>query len=282
MQQGRRTDMEAVLVSADRRLGRDLEAGTGLTELELFERHGSQMLRYGKAVRRFRELTVPARNWPMEVIVCVGPTGCGKTKGAYDRWPDLFSLSEAKGSGTYWDGYDGQETVLVDEMDGGRFKWSFLLRLTDRTPLDVPVHGGAVAFGARRIVFCSNEPVERWYPQKSERYPWGQIPCANPFERRITLIEDYYSHPQGGICQDGPQLPQQAPQAPRLLALADLAPSPSPPPRKRLRDDLPSRDDYDDEYQRAVIDQDGIDHELWLVNNGYMMPGEDSHGFHRD
>lgn len=122
----------------------------------------------------------------MEVVVLVGPPGSGKTRWAMDNYPTLYKLPCPKSSGTYWDDYDGQETVLVDEMYGHYFSWSFLLQLTDRYPMTVPVHGGAGhQFVSRRIIFTSNSLPEEWYSKPTIATQWN---AANPFRRRVTHL----------------------------------------------------------------------------------------------
>lgn len=81
-------------------------------------------------------------------------------------------------SGCWWDGYEGQHTVVIDEFYGW-IKYDFFLRLTDRYPLQVETKGGVVQFVSRRIVFTSNAAPDTWYPGVQDRAP---------FERRIQHV----------------------------------------------------------------------------------------------
>lgn len=116
----------------------------------------------------------------MEVVVLVGDTGTGKTRWAYQEYPDLYSVPPTKSSGCYWDGYSGEETCLVDEMYGSRFSHGFMLQLLDRYPLFVPTHGGQVPFVSRRIIFTSNAHPGEWYNQEKFVFEGG------PLQRRMT------------------------------------------------------------------------------------------------
>lgn len=121
----------------------------------------------------------------MEVIVLIGDTGVGKTSWAYEHYPELYSVPCPKGSGTYWDGYQQQETVLIDEMSGSRFAYTFLLRLLDRYPMTVPVHGGQVPFSSRRVILTSNVHPSEWYELKDRQH--NVLPFeGGPLYRRMT------------------------------------------------------------------------------------------------
>lgn len=153
----------------------------GKKELEVAEEVFGTWARNWKALSRYRQLKAQARDFATEIITLVGPTGCGKTRSVYEQYPDVYSVPQKKGSGTYWDGYEGQETVLVDEMYGSRFSLGFLLQLTDRYPFQVPVHGGSVNFCSKRIVFTSNAHPKDWY-----RYQATGGFSGSPLERRLT------------------------------------------------------------------------------------------------
>lgn len=179
--QGQRNDLIEVKESID--------AGEGLRPL--YNAHFEPMIRYQRSLMNYRELVAVRRMWPMEIIIYCGGTGTGKTRAAADKYPLAFWLPPAKKSGTYWDGYDGEETVIIDEMYGNRFAASFLLQLTDRYPLRVPVHGGSVQFTSKRIVFTSNKRPEEWYNEG--------VGMWKAFERRITIIHDTFAPPEPTI-----------------------------------------------------------------------------------
>ena len=152
----------------------------GVGEREIAQRHFAQWVRYHRAFQLYGLMQRPPRMWEMEVVVLIGDTGVGKTRWAWDKYPDLFSVPPTKQSGCYWDGYDGQDTVLIDEMYGSRFSHSFLLLLLDRYPMMVPVHGGQVVFSSQRIVITSNAHPEEWYD--AEKFPFFE----GPLYRRMT------------------------------------------------------------------------------------------------
>jgi len=129
----------------------------GKTELELANHNFNAWSRHYRALERYRMLCTTARTEPTEVIVVVGPTGTGKSKYAME-----FSNSYWKQKSIWWDGYSGQETVVLDEFYGW-LPYDTLLRLCDRYPLLVETKGGQTQFTSKRIIITSNTCPSKWY-----------------------------------------------------------------------------------------------------------------------
>lgn len=154
---------------------RELNDGASIGRIAMD--HFPEYIRFHKAFGEYRNLRCERRNWEMDVQIYVGYTGCGKTRRAYDLYGDsLYKQC----NGRWFGGYDGEETVLIDEFIGERFTWPFLLQLTDRYPMTVEVKGSEVPFTSRRIIFTSNLPPETWFPQQDF------APLARRVSRRVT------------------------------------------------------------------------------------------------
>jgi len=97
------------------------------------------------------------------VLVFWGPTGVGKSRRAWaeaglDAYPkDPMSK--------YWDGYRGQENVVIDEFRGD-ISISHVLRWFDRYPVIVEAKHGALALKATKIWVTSNLSPLDWYRGK--------------------------------------------------------------------------------------------------------------------
>lgn len=154
--QGKRSDLLALKRALD----------DGLTERQIASgEHFPVWAKYGKVVQRYRRLTMPQRDWLTEVVVYWGEPGIGKTSRArYEAGPDAFWLSKPGGQTTWWDDYDGQEVVVIDEFYGWIAR-DLMCRLCDRYPLNVETKGGSTRFLAKKIIITSNIHPQYWWPR---------------------------------------------------------------------------------------------------------------------
>lgn len=150
--QGARNDLSAVK--------RKLDAGESMAVIA--SDHFEPWIKYNRAFGDYRLLTAGKRSWPMEVLVLWGETETGKTRHFWDNYgDDAYTLCHSNGA-VWFDGYDGEHNVLVDDFYGW-LPWSFLLQLLDRYPMRVPTKHGHKPFVSKRIVFTSNVHPREWY-----------------------------------------------------------------------------------------------------------------------
>lgn len=173
MRQGSRTDLEEMKKMIDE----------GEPEITLWEKDFRTMVRNYKALNHYRSLKAQPRHWVTEVIVLVGPTGCGKTKWVFDMTQDENLSLWTYSSGGWFDGYDGQQVALFDDFYGveSKIDWDLLLKLCDRYPMKVPVKGGFREWCPKKIVITSNSPVHEWYPRQINQ---------DAFWRRVAVFID--------------------------------------------------------------------------------------------
>ena len=82
-----------------------------------------------------------------------GETGTGKSKAAYEiLGEDCYTCLS---TGRWFDGYDGHEKVLIDDMRKDFMKFHELLRLLDRYAMRVECKGGTRQFVAKHIIITS-------------------------------------------------------------------------------------------------------------------------------
>lgn len=162
-QQGRRTDLEEIKAL--------LDAGGRVSDVA--EAHFAQFLQYRRGLEAYVEIKRPPSTRPeLRVYVLWGSTGVGKSRLAHHLFPDLGHVYDP--SLKWFDGYGGEETVLLDDFRGDGIPGHFLLRVLDIYPLRVPIKGGFITWNPRRILITSNEEP-----------PWQFIREQEPLMRRI-------------------------------------------------------------------------------------------------
>lgn len=113
----------------------------------------------------------------VNVIVLWGDSGTGKSRWAYDNYPNLYSKPPSK----WWDGYCGQTTILLDDFYG-YLPYSELLNVLDRYPYHAEIKGGYVWSQWDTVIITSNKSPELWYKD------YGLTPALR---RRINKIFFY-------------------------------------------------------------------------------------------
>lgn len=153
---GARTDLSAVVQNV--KLGKSAK--------QIFETDGETFVKYFKGIERAIGFYEPRRDFKTTVHWFYGATGTGKTRTAFELAPLAYFKSPAN---HWWDGYEGQEEVIVDDYRADFCKFSQLLRLFDRYPLSVEVKGGTRQFLARHIyITCPKHPREMWNNRTDE------------------------------------------------------------------------------------------------------------------
>lgn len=174
-----------------------------------------------RALERFHTLSrQPPKDRDVQVIYIHGPSGCGKTRSIHELYPDAYW----KPNGDWWDGYEGQPVVVLDDFYSD-LPWAQLLRVLDRYPLRVPVKGGFVSACWTTVLISSNHPIEQQYP--------GHVGIQRqPLYRRIHCVIDGFNgisaeHITNAL-REAPVRPQvQTPKVPHDWAPTDPTPGSS-------------------------------------------------------
>lgn len=164
-------------------LKQSLDSGSDLKTIS--QDHFQAFLRYERSISSYLSINSTPRTWEMVVYVLWGRTGSGKTRRVYSVADQLksevYPLSQNyKGGVVWWDGYYGQDIVLLDDFYGW-LPWSYLLRLLDRYPLLVRSKAGHMQFSSKVIMITSNLEPSRWYA-----YNRGM--SYETLERRFTCV----------------------------------------------------------------------------------------------
>lgn len=112
-------------------------------------------------------------------MVFWGKTGTGKSRRA---WEEATMDAYPKDPRTkFWDGYQGQQHVVIDEFRGD-IDISHMLRWLDRYPVIVETKGSATVLKASKIWITSNLSPREWYRTIDQETEDALI-------RRLEIIE---------------------------------------------------------------------------------------------
>jgi hypothetical protein len=173
---GSRSDLDSVKVSLDQH--RSLRRCS--------EEHFPIYLQYRRGLADYLSLTSTPRSWKTATRVYWGPTGVGKTKRVMDECMESSPFIVPDTTLKWFDGYEGQENVLIDDFEP-KCDFRFLLRLLDRYPMHVPVKGGFVNWAPRTLYITANSDPVTWFANPpfwdgDERYD-------APLIRRLDFVE---------------------------------------------------------------------------------------------
>lgn len=156
--QGKRTDLKKI--RDDMTNGKKLDDIT-LEEPFIFHQYGRTLMQLETIILRqkFRtEMTTCDWLW--------GPTGVGKSHSAFTGYNPKTHYVWAHEK--WWDGYKGQEVVIINEFRG-TIEYDRLLDMIDKWPMTVPVRNREpVPFLAKHIIITSSLPPEKVYRQRVE------------------------------------------------------------------------------------------------------------------
>lgn len=191
--QGERSDLTQIKAEID----------AGASEGTIWEDWFAQSVRYHRSFKEYRFIRDQQhpRTEFNELSLFIGGTGLGKSHAARELYPEAYwpSRPSSKGSTFWWDGYTGQDTVVLDEFYGW-LSFDILLRLCDKYPLMLQCKGYTVVCKVTRVIITSNTRPSRWY--KAD-VPWDS------FLRRITEIRFYYSFAEYNVCETVERLEEQ-------------------------------------------------------------------------
>lgn len=122
-----------------------------------------QALRFAE---KYIQLHEPKRSWKPKVTWIYGVSGSGKTYWAKklagpNRWVSNKTLE-------WWQNYEGQENIVIDEFRAHYCPFTELLRILDEDEYSVMIKGGSRQLLAKNIYITSNRHPTEIYGQLSE------------------------------------------------------------------------------------------------------------------
>nr|QXP07656.1 MAG: replication associated protein [Arizlama virus] len=151
------------------------------------------IVRSSRGLMELKRLVWKSPDWrDVQVTWLWGPTGCGKTRTAFaSKCADGRNPYIVTTNGQWWDGYDGQDTIIFDEFYG-QIRCADMLRWLDGYPLQLPVKGSfASAFWTKVYITSNQSPDKTWTKESS----WNEaahstipLEVREAFFRRISNV----------------------------------------------------------------------------------------------
>lgn len=172
--QGQRTDIEDIKWMLD----------NGKPMIEIADNYFGQFIRYHSGFMKYKQL-VDKKNRSqfrhVEVTVITGSTGSGKTRQAMESTDgDVFKIT-ADGL-TWWDGYEGEDTILIDEYSN-QVGITMLLNILDGYILRLPIKGAFTYANWTKVFITTN---------LLELHPQAKPEHKAALNRRITKTIDLW------------------------------------------------------------------------------------------
>jgi hypothetical protein len=148
---GQREEQEAILA--------DVKAGKG--RAYILETYAKYCQRYHAFVDKLFTQHAPVRRWMPAVYWLHGDAGTDKSRMARAVFKDSCYCKPPDSK--WFDGYDGQEVLILNDLRKSTFTFSYLLDMLDRYEFRVEVKGGYVPLLAKVIIItCSKPHEELW------------------------------------------------------------------------------------------------------------------------
>lgn len=169
--QGRRTDILSIKEAID----------NGATPSDVADSYFKEWLRYDRAFDKYScyvYLRAGVRR-ALSIHVLWGPTGTGKTYRCHAASPGAHRLAPpvSQPGPVWWDGYNGQLAVIIDDYDGW-IGYRSLLQWFDEYPVLLPVKGSFTPARYTVVYVTSNKRPEEWHPDQD----------FAPLQRRLTSV----------------------------------------------------------------------------------------------
>lgn len=203
-QPGKRNDIVAI---------RDeIKANPNITTRQIVERLPESLARYPRFVSTVRALYAEkvTLNWTEPPnLWFYGPSGSGKSSTARAMSSSLYDKLQSK----WWDDYDGEEDVLIDDLhpDAAKCIVTYIKRWADRYPFRAEIKGGVVYIRPKRIFVTTQYTLTELFPLQADREAiFRRFIFRDPtpyIEKRDALQEEPTDQKEAPTGQEAPHDP---------------------------------------------------------------------------
>jgi len=154
-EQGKRSDLDNIAEM--------IVDGTPMREIALHS--PSHYIKYHKGMHALKYILSDDRTQKPYVEWRWGKSGTGKTRYCVEKHPNHYIKDETK----WWDGYENQEAIIIDDYDN---EWNYrqMLRLLDRNKYQGQSKGGYLKINSPYIyITCEYPPGHYWRGNELEQ-----------------------------------------------------------------------------------------------------------------
>nr|WAE42150.1 MAG: replication associated protein [Cressdnaviricota sp.] len=119
-----------------------------------------EYIKYSNGIKAFKTSLIKDRTEKPHVIWLHGESGTGKTRTPVERFPNSYYI---KDNSQWWDGYSGEQCIIIDDFSVKKWDVKDLLQLLDRYKYQGQSKGGYVKINSPFIyITCDNAPSTFW------------------------------------------------------------------------------------------------------------------------
>jgi len=137
-----------------------------------------QAIRHAEVLKKYLD---KPRDFKTYVHWFYGESGSGKSRAAYNMYPDAYTCMS---TGKWWEGYDGEECTIIDDIREDFYKFHELLKLLDRYPFRVETKGGSRQFVSKVLIITSPYHPKDLYKSNCEEDVYQLL-------RRVDNISEF-------------------------------------------------------------------------------------------
>lgn len=159
----------------------------GATIQDIVQDHPVEFIKYSGGLQKLILFQMKPRTFKTKVLWYWGATGTGKSRTAWETYPDAYAKAA---SNKWWDGYFGQKVTIMDDWRPTKeMPFNEMLALMDRYPKTVEAKGGTIHFISEiLIITCPMDPTTLL---NGEHYSWVGSEAKQQFLRRIDEITKF-------------------------------------------------------------------------------------------
>lgn len=155
--QGQRTDIEEF---------RDAIL-SGATTYDLIMDFPREVANYPKFLQLVKSEMIKHKTKEFRKIhttVLYGGAGLGKTQSAWAKNPSIYKLNPKEDETLWFDYYDGEDVLLIDDFDGQGISYKYMLQLLDGYQMRLPIKGGFTFAKWKKVIITSQNHPKYWFP----------------------------------------------------------------------------------------------------------------------